>query len=123
MDIEAAAAAGGQDDDDEGSMAGGGAGGVAGGGAGGEATVIGGRAAPPCDGLTSHGENDPHAHTHLKANKYGLYGSDDGLRHLAIDDSIYCLTFFCLIDKIRIGFNLSREVENYFFKSTMIFFI
>jgi len=56
-------------------------------------------------------------------NEYGLFGDDDGTRLLAIDNSIYCLAFFCLIEKIRIDFHLTNNLEDYFFKATMIFFI
>lgn len=52
-----------------------------------------------------------------------LFGDDDGQRLLRIDNSIYCLTFFCMIDEIRVNFNLTKNLEDYFFKSTMVFFI
>lgn len=52
-----------------------------------------------------------------------MFGEDDGTRLLAIDNSIYCLSFFCMIEKIRLDFNMTNLLEDYFFKSTMIFFI
>ena len=47
----------------------------------------------------------------------------DDDRQLDIDDSVYCLTFTCMIEKVRLKFEFDPYLEDYFFKSTMVFFI
>jgi len=56
-------------------------------------------------------------------NEFGLFGDDTGKRVLMIDNSIYCLTFFCMIDRIRLDYGLTKSIDDYFFKSTMVFLI
>ena len=79
------------------------------------------------DGADGAGGDEPKDRADATAydvgNEYGLFGDDDGTRLLAIDNSIYCLAFFCMIEKIRLDFHLTHNLEDYFFKSTMVFFI
>ena len=44
-------------------------------------------------------------------------------KYLDIDDSVYCLTFTCMIKDIKHKFGFDAYLEDYFFKSTMVFFI
>jgi len=45
------------------------------------------------------------------------------VKEIDIDSSIYCLTFVSMIHNIYQVFDLVAHVEDYFFKSTMIFAI
>ena len=54
---------------------------------------------------------------------YCLSPGDDGKRELEIDDSIYCLTFVCMLDTVRLHWGFTKDLEDYFFKSAMIFSI
>ncbi len=44
-------------------------------------------------------------------------------RTLSTDNSLYGLTFCCLVDKIRHDFKLTMHLDDYFYKCTMIFCI
>jgi hypothetical protein len=50
---------------------------------------------------------------------------DGGRKRLEIDDSIYCLTFICMIKKVadRLKLRDTVEIPDYFFKSFFIFAI
>lgn len=57
-----------------------------------------------------------------------LRHGDDGERILECDSSIYSLTFVCLLDSVRgrkdLGTeDLSKHLDDYFFKASMIYFI
>jgi hypothetical protein len=52
-----------------------------------------------------------------------LAKGDDGKRMLELDDSIYCLTFVCMIDDVRLHWGFTKDLEDYFFKASMIFSI
>ena len=47
----------------------------------------------------------------------------DEQKSLVIDDSIYCLTFIALIEKVRTRFQFEDHLRNCFFKCTMIYCI
>ena len=48
---------------------------------------------------------------------------EDKIKQLDVQNSIYCLTFVSMITEVRVKYELDEFVEDYFFKSFMIFFI
>lgn len=44
-------------------------------------------------------------------------------KQLSVENSIYCLTFVSMISEVRMKYDLDEFIEDYFFKSFMIFFI
>lgn len=54
---------------------------------------------------------------------YHLLPGDNGKRILDLDNSIYCLTFVCMIDSMRLDWGFTKYLEDYFFKASMIYFI
>jgi hypothetical protein len=42
---------------------------------------------------------------------------------MSVDSSIYSLTFISMIKEVNTEYQLDDFIEDYFFKSTMIFFI
>ena len=52
-----------------------------------------------------------------------LLPGDSGKRILDLDNSLYCITFTCMIESVRLDWGLTKHIEDYFYKSSMIFFI
>lgn len=46
-----------------------------------------------------------------------------GQKHLNIEDSIYSYTFLSMIKEVKLNYELNEYVDDYFFKSTIIFTI
>ena len=44
-------------------------------------------------------------------------------KYLDIEDSIYCITFLSLIRDVRQEHDLDKHVQDYFYKSTQVFFV
>ena len=67
------------------------------------------------------GPSQPDDGCHLDARSGADERAED--KELDIDDSVYCLSFTCMISEIRNEFKLQNFLQDYFFKSTMVFFI
>ena len=44
------------------------------------------------------------------------------MKELEVDDSIYCLTFICMINEIRETGEFDYLIDDYFFKCTFLYF-